>query len=79
MEKTGAYWLAKRSRGRVLLLEMVGKEKEGVGGKRYSQRDEDTCSTVMGLRFFLHMGWCFFAFDSEVWICVFRIKGSEGE
>jgi hypothetical protein len=61
MEKTGAYWSAKKSRGKVLLHEMMGKEK-GMGGKRCSKRNEGTCSTVMGLRFFLAYGMAFFAF-----------------
>jgi hypothetical protein len=65
MEKTGVYWLAKKLRGRVLLLVIMGTGK-GVGGKRYSKWNGGTCGTVMGLRFFLAMEWCFSFFDSEV-------------
>jgi hypothetical protein len=61
MEKTGVYWLAKKLRGRVLLLEIMGKGK-GVGGKRYSKWNGGTCGTVMGLRFFLAYGMVFFVF-----------------
>jgi hypothetical protein len=63
MERTGAYWSAKKSKGKVLLHEM-GREMN-VGGKRYSKRDGGTYSTVMGLRLFLHMEWRFLVFESE--------------
>jgi hypothetical protein len=58
-------WSAKKSRGRVSLHEMMGKEKD-MGDGRDSQRDEGTFSTVMGLRLFLHMEWRFWFSILEV-------------
>jgi hypothetical protein len=64
MEKTGVSWSAKKSRGKVSLLKMMGKE-ESMGDERYCKRGNGTFSTVMGLRLFLHMEWRFLVFESE--------------
>jgi hypothetical protein len=65
MEKIGAYWSARRSKGRVSLHEMMGREK-GIGEKRFSKRDQGTRSTVMGLRLFVHMERRFLVLNSAV-------------
>jgi hypothetical protein len=78
MKKTRVSWSARKSKGRVLSLEMMSKEKD-MGDELYSKREGGTYSTVMGLRLFLHMERRFLFSSLRNESCVCRRKRVENE